>query len=164
MIDCTNHATVVIDHVDEDGVVLLKRRCVSRDGKLHVRCAVRVNGTPWLDGNAWNMHHTFGDMIERASQDSRIVPGDVIASGTIGGGSIGEAIRKGFPARYLEPGDVVEVEVEGIGTLRNTVGPVINPNRPLRFTPPRMSPLPEPLSGEKLALIRERTAPPRSLA
>ena len=75
-----------------------------------------------MDGNAWNMHHTFGAMIERAAQDSRIVPGDVIATGTVGGGSISEAVRKGYPARCLQPGDVVEIEVEGIGVLRNRSG------------------------------------------
>jgi hypothetical protein len=41
----------------------------------------------------------------------------------VGGGSIGEAIRKGIePARFLAPGDVVEMEVEGLGLLRSTVG------------------------------------------
>ena len=52
-------------------------------------------------------------MIERAAQDSRIVPGDVIATGTVGGGSISEAVRKGFPARWLKLGDVVEIDVQG---------------------------------------------------
>ena len=68
-----------------------------RNGTLHVQCTVRVNGVVWMTGNAWNMHHTFGAMLERAAQDSRIVPGDVIATGTVGGGSISEAVRKGFP-------------------------------------------------------------------
>jgi fumarylacetoacetate (FAA) hydrolase len=131
-----------------------------KDGTLHVRCVVRVNGVVWMDGNAWNMHHTFGTMIERASQDSRIVPGDVIATGTVGGGSISESMRKGFPARYLQAGDVVEVEVEGIGTLRNTLGPTTNPNRDLRFTAPTQRPLPEPLSADALAEVQRRTAPP----
>jgi hypothetical protein len=99
-------------------------------------------------------------MIERASQDSRIVPGDVIATGTVGGGSISESMRKGFPARYLQAGDVVEVEVEGIGTLRNTLGPTTNPNRDLRFTAPTQRPLPEPLSADALAEVQRRTAPP----
>jgi len=129
-----------------------------RGGTLHVDCRVRVNGTLWMQGNAWNMHHTFGAMLERAAQDSRIVAGDVIATGTVGGGSISEAVRKGFPARWLQPGDVVEMEVEGIGTLRNTLGPVSNPNRQLRFTAPGGRPLPEPLSPEQLAQVRERTA------
>jgi 2-keto-4-pentenoate hydratase/2-oxohepta-3-ene-1,7-dioic acid hydratase in catechol pathway len=107
-----------------------------RDGVLRARCAVKVNGELWMDGNTSAMHHTFGAMVERASQDSRIVPGDVLGSGTVGGGSIGEAIRKGLPARYLQPGDVVEMEVEGLGVLRNTVGPVTNPNQNLRFRSP----------------------------
>jgi 2-keto-4-pentenoate hydratase/2-oxohepta-3-ene-1,7-dioic acid hydratase in catechol pathway len=131
-----------------------------RNGTLHVQCTVRVNGVVWMQGNAWNMHHTFGAMLERAAQDSRIVPGDVIATGTIGGGSIGEAVRKGYPARFLQPGDVVEVEVEGIGVLRNALGPATNPNANLRFTARTQGSLPEPLSAEELAAVRERTAPP----
>ena len=116
-----------------------------RDGRLHVRCTVKVNGVLWMDGHAGDMHFSFGDMIERDSQDSRIVPGDVIGSGTVGGGSIAEAIRKGFPARYLEPGDVVELDVEGIGVLRNTIGPPTNPNSNLRFKAKEMPPMPQPL-------------------
>ena len=73
-------------------------------------------------------------MLERAAQDSPIVPGDVIATGTVGGGSISEAVRKGYPARWLQPGDTVEIEVEGIGTLRNR------------------------LSAEELQHVRARTA------
>jgi 2-keto-4-pentenoate hydratase/2-oxohepta-3-ene-1,7-dioic acid hydratase in catechol pathway len=134
-----------------------------RDGRLHVDCTVRVNGVVWMQGNAWNMHHTFGAMFERAAQDSRIVPGDLIATGTVGGGSISEAVRKGFPARYLEPGDVVEMEVEGIGTLRNTIGPVRELSRPLRYLAPAQRPLPDPLDDEQLQLVRERTAPPTSV-
>ncbi|MDE3077698.1 MAG: fumarylacetoacetate hydrolase family protein [Chloroflexota bacterium] len=73
-------------------------------------------------------------MIERASRDSRIAPGDVLASGTVGGGSIGEAMRKGYEkARYLEPGDVVELEVEGIGVLRNRIAPKADPDPAYRF-------------------------------
>jgi 2-keto-4-pentenoate hydratase/2-oxohepta-3-ene-1,7-dioic acid hydratase in catechol pathway len=132
-----------------------------RDGTLHVDCTVRVNGVEWMAGNAWNMHHTFGAMIERACQDSRMVPGDVIATGTVGGGSIGEAVRKGYPARFLQAGDVVEMEVQGIGVLRNTLVASTNPNASLRFTAPNRRPLPEPISAEALQLVRERTAPPR---
>jgi 2-keto-4-pentenoate hydratase/2-oxohepta-3-ene-1,7-dioic acid hydratase in catechol pathway len=113
-----------------------------RGGTLHVQCTVRVNGVTWMQGNAWNMHHTFGAMLERVAQDSRIVPGDVIATGTVGGGSISEAVRNGFPARWLQPGDAVEMEVEGIGVLRNTVAPVVNPNKNLRFTAPVQRPMP----------------------
>jgi len=135
-----------------------------RDGTLHVRCTVRVNGVVWMEGNGWNMHHTFGAMLEHAAQDSRIVPGDVIASGTVGGGSISEAARKGYPARYLQPGDVVEMEVEGIGVLRNTLGSRTNPSANLRYTAPTQPrPLPEPLSKDELRAVQERTAPPRTI-
>ena len=96
-----------------------------RDGRLQVKCSVRVNGEVWLeDSDGGVPYHTWGSLVERASKDSRIAPGDVFGSGTVGGGSIGEAIRKGYPgARFLQPGDVVEHEVEGIGTLRATIGP-----------------------------------------
>jgi fumarylacetoacetate (FAA) hydrolase len=107
-----------------------------RDGRLHLRCTLKVNGVQWMDNNAGIMYHTWGAMIERASRDSRIVPGDVLGGGTVTGGSIGEAIRNGLPARYLEPGDVVEIEVEGIGILRNTIAPKVNTDRNYRFTAP----------------------------
>jgi fumarylacetoacetate (FAA) hydrolase len=109
-----------------------------RDGRLHVRCTLKVNGVQWMENNAGIMYHTWGAMIERASRDSRLVPGDVLGGGTVTGGSIGEAIRNGFPARYLEPGDVVEIEVEGIGILHNTIAPKVNPDPNYRFkAPPR---------------------------
>ena len=115
------------------------------DGRLKLKCEVRVNGDLWLkDGAAEDAYFTFGDMVERASKDSRIVPGDVIGSGTVGGGSIREAIRKGYEkARFLEPGDVVEHEVEAIGILRGTIGPKpkLDPN--YRFQVKNPAPVPE---------------------
>ena len=107
-----------------------------RDDRLHVRCTLKVNGVQWMENNAGIMYHNWGAMIERASRDSRVVPGDVLGGGTVTGGSIGEAIRNGFPARYLEPGDVVEIEVEGIGVLRNTIAPKVNPDSNYRFKAP----------------------------
>jgi 2-keto-4-pentenoate hydratase/2-oxohepta-3-ene-1,7-dioic acid hydratase in catechol pathway len=109
-----------------------------RDNRLHVRCTLNVNGVQWMDNDAGLMYHSWGAMIERASRDSRIVPGDVLGGGTVTGGSIGEAIRNGLPARYLQPGDVVEIEVEGIGVLRNTIAPKVNPDPKYRFKPPPM--------------------------
>jgi fumarylacetoacetate (FAA) hydrolase len=85
------------------------------------------------------MYHTWGAMIERASRDSRIVPGDVLGGGTVTGGSIGEAMRNGFPARYLQPGDVVAMEVEDIGVLRNTIAPNVNPDPNYRFKAPTVA-------------------------
>ena len=92
-----------------------------REGRLHARSTVKVNGDLWMDGESGLAHHTWGAMIERASRDSRIVPGDLLGSGTVSGGTVGEALRSGFNARYLQPGDVVEMEVDGIGVLRNEI-------------------------------------------
>jgi 2-keto-4-pentenoate hydratase/2-oxohepta-3-ene-1,7-dioic acid hydratase in catechol pathway len=109
-----------------------------RDGRLYVRCTLKVNGVQWMDNDGGLMYHTWGAMIERASRDSRIVPGDVLGGGTVTGGSIGEAIRDGLPARYLQPGDVVEIAVEGMGVLRNTIAPKVDPNPHYRFKAPAM--------------------------
>jgi 2-keto-4-pentenoate hydratase/2-oxohepta-3-ene-1,7-dioic acid hydratase in catechol pathway len=48
-----------------------------RDGRLHLRCSLKVNGEKWMENDAGIMYHTWGAMIERASRDSRIVAGDV---------------------------------------------------------------------------------------
>jgi fumarylacetoacetate (FAA) hydrolase len=66
-------------------------------------------------------HHSFGAMIERASADVRLRPGDVLGSGTVGGGCLLE-IRETTLGRYLEPGDEVTLEIERLGTL---VTPVV---------------------------------------
>src|ERR687892_285478 len=81
-----------------------------RDGRLHVRCTLKVNGVQWIENNAGIMHHSWGAMIERASRDSRIVPGDVLGGGTVTGGALCEAVRNGFAARHLQPRGVVGIE------------------------------------------------------
>lgn len=110
-----------------------------KDGQLDAHCTLQVNGTQWVDGNAGGMLHDWAAMIERASRDSRIVPGDLICSGTIAGGSIPEAIRLGYPARYLLPGDHIEIEVEGLGKLATTIGQKQQLPDDYRFLPPRKS-------------------------
>lgn len=45
-----------------------------RDGWLHARCSLKVNGATWMNNDAGLMYHTWGAMIERASRDGRIVP------------------------------------------------------------------------------------------
>ena len=116
-----------------------------RDGRLHVKCSASVNGDYWVQGSDGGVaYHTWGSLVERASKDSRIVPGDVLGCGTVGGGSIGEAIRKGYEkARFLQPGDVVEFDVEGIGVLRSTIGPKVNDDPSYRYKAKEQPPLPE---------------------
>lgn len=83
----------------------------------------RVNGTEWSRGELADLHHTFAEMIVHASRGSRVVPGDVIGSGTVGTGCILELSSVHGGARYpwLAPGDVVELEVAGIGVLATTI-------------------------------------------
>jgi fumarylacetoacetate (FAA) hydrolase len=116
-----------------------------RDGVLDLRCQVRVNGEAWADSNSVAQYHTWGAMIEHAAQDSRLLPGDIIASGTVGGCSIGEALRKGFPAHYLFPGDEVELEVDRVGVLANTI--VANPRaHEARYHAHELPPMPEKMA------------------
>jgi 2-keto-4-pentenoate hydratase/2-oxohepta-3-ene-1,7-dioic acid hydratase in catechol pathway len=80
------------------------------------RMAVRVNGELWGESSTAEMHHSFADMIVYASRSQTLHPGEVFGSGTAPGGSGLELDR------WLRAGDTVELEVEGIGVLRNTIG------------------------------------------
>ncbi|SMP15060.1 fumarylacetoacetate (FAA) hydrolase [Laceyella tengchongensis] len=79
----------------------------------------RVNGRELSKGNTKDLHWTFAQMIERASAECELVPGDVIGSGTVGTGCLLELGEEVHP--YLQPGDVVELEIERLGLLRNTI-------------------------------------------
>ena len=81
---------------------------------------VRVNGERWGGDTTAAMHHSFGDLIAYAAQDQTLLPGEVLGSGTATGGSGLELDR------WIQPGDVIEMEAGPIGVLRNTVG---TPNR-----------------------------------
>lgn len=73
----------------------------------------RVNGEEWSRGNSGTMHHKFEDIIAHVSRDETVHPGEFFGSGTVGNGC---GLEQG---RFLKPGDVVELEVEGLGVLRN---------------------------------------------
>jgi fumarylacetoacetate (FAA) hydrolase len=79
----------------------------------------RVNGEERSRGELSDMYFSWDRMVARAGLNTRLVPGDVLGSGTVGSGCILEL----GDGRWLQPGDVVELEVDGIGVLRNTVGP-----------------------------------------
>jgi fumarylacetoacetate (FAA) hydrolase len=79
----------------------------------------RVNGQERSCGNWKDIHYSFGEMIARASQDSYLLPGDVLGSGTVGSGCLLELTKGEGP--WLEPGDVVELEVERLGVLANQI-------------------------------------------
>jgi 2-keto-4-pentenoate hydratase/2-oxohepta-3-ene-1,7-dioic acid hydratase in catechol pathway len=82
-----------------------------------VDLSVWVNGERWGGDNTSQMHHTFEEMIAYASQGLTLHPGELLGSGTATGGSGLELDR------WLRPGDLIEMEAEGIGVLQNRVGP-----------------------------------------
>jgi len=75
----------------------------------------RVNGEEWSRGNSGTMHHKFEDIIAHVSADETLHAGEFLGSGTVGGGC---GLELG---RFLKPNDVVELEVQGLGVLRNRV-------------------------------------------
>ncbi len=78
----------------------------------------RVNGEERSRGDLAAMYHRWPTLLEQAGRNTVLRPGDIIGSGTVGGGCI---LEHG-DGRWLRQGDVVELEIEGIGVLRNTVG------------------------------------------
>jgi len=81
----------------------------------------RVNGRELARGSLATMYHGWPAMIAHAGRDSVLYPGDVLSSGAVGGGSI-LALGPETLGGWLEPDDVVELEVAGLGVLRNRIG------------------------------------------
>jgi 2-keto-4-pentenoate hydratase/2-oxohepta-3-ene-1,7-dioic acid hydratase in catechol pathway len=103
---------------DFDGGNVLGPWIVTRDeiGDPHaLKMEVRVNGTRWGGGTSAAMHHKFPDILAHISNSETLHAGEVIGSGTVGTGSGNDL------GRSLNAGDVVELEIEKIGVLRNRV-------------------------------------------
>jgi fumarylacetoacetate (FAA) hydrolase len=81
----------------------------------------RVNGEERSRGELGDMHFSWDEIVAHAARNTVLRPGDVLGSGTVGSGCI---LEHG-DGRWLRPGDVVELEVEGLGVLRNPVGPLV---------------------------------------
>ena len=79
----------------------------------------RVNGEERSRGQLGDMHFSWDEIVAHAAWNTRLLPGEILGSGTVGTGCILEL----GDGRWLRPGDVVELDVEGIGVLRNRVGP-----------------------------------------
>ena len=92
---------------------------------LGMRCW--VNDKLVSEGSVSDMDWTFAEIIERASYGVDLYPGDVIGSGTVGTGCFLELNGTGklndpsYAEQWLEPGDVVEMEIDGLGRLSNTI-------------------------------------------
>lgn len=99
----------------------LADRAVGRPGVYDLSMAARINGVEFSRGNFKDIYWSFGDIIARASESVMLNPGDVIGSGTVGTGCLLELTK--FQGPWLKHGDVVELEIERIGILRNTISP-----------------------------------------
>lgn len=75
----------------------------------------RVNGEEWSRGNSSEMYHKFEDVLAHVSRDETLYPGEFFGSGTVGSGC---GLELG---KFLKHGDVVELEVQGLGVLKNRV-------------------------------------------
>jgi fumarylacetoacetate (FAA) hydrolase len=89
------------------------------DGNLLLTMQARVNHIERSRGNFTTAHYPFAEMIAAASRAATLYPGDVLCSGAVGGGSLLE--QTGGYGPWLEPGDVVELEITGLGILRNQI-------------------------------------------
>jgi fumarylacetoacetate (FAA) hydrolase len=95
--------------------------------RWNLRMQCRVNGKQVSDGNLGDMDWTFAEIIERCSYGAGLYAGDVIGSGTVGTGCFLELNGTGklndhaYTEQWLQPGDIVEMEVEGLGILSNTI-------------------------------------------
>lgn len=90
-----------------------------RAGRLRLGMTASVNGTEYSRGNLGDMYWSFGQLMAYASRGTRLVPGDVIGSGTVGTGCILERSltygTESYP--WLKAGDAVELEVDGLGAI-----------------------------------------------
>ena len=99
--------------------------------KFDLRMTAKHNGKLISDGNMKDMNWTFAEIIERASYGVKLFPGDVIGSGTVGTGCYLElngtwaleAKEKGtdFTPVWLKEGDNIELEITGLGVLKNKI-------------------------------------------
>lgn len=98
---------------------------VGNNYNLSMKCW--VNGVMVSEGNMGDMDWTFAEIVERCAYGVDVLPGDVIGSGTVGTGCFLELNGTGllndpnFKPQWLQEGDVVEMEITGLGHLSNTI-------------------------------------------
>lgn len=102
-----------------------KANHTGKNWNLKMKCS--VNGILVSEGNLSDMDWTFAEIIERCSYGVNLFAGDVIGSGTVGTGCFLELNGTGklndidYKEQWLEHGDVVEMEIDGLGKLSNTI-------------------------------------------
>src|SRR4051795_6582302 len=92
----------------------------TRDGRLDVTAWASVNGVELTRSSAAEQHWSWEDVVAHAARDTRLRAGDVLGSGTLNRGCLLE-LGPLDGERFLEPGDVVEIGADGLGTLRTAI-------------------------------------------
>jgi fumarylacetoacetate (FAA) hydrolase len=100
---------------------------IDKEGRLQLRMSARVNGHELSHGDSSAMHFTWPQIIEHASRDATLMPGDLLGSGTVGSGCILE-LGAEKTGGWLKPGDAIELEIERLGILRTPI--VARPAQP----------------------------------
>ena len=90
------------------------------DGRLGIEAAVTVNGREVTRSDAAAQHFPWPELVAQAARDTRLRPGDVLGSGTLAGGCLLE-LGPLDGERWIEPGDVVALTADGLGTLETPV-------------------------------------------
>ncbi|MEO7123969.1 MAG: fumarylacetoacetate hydrolase family protein [Lacisediminihabitans sp.] len=110
------------------------------DGFLEISASVTINGKVFGRDIMSHMGWSFPDLIVYASRSSRVLPGDVLASGTTGHGCLAEIWGRAGERvpRPLKVGDVVRMDVDGIGHIENEIVEPV-PVPPIRRARPRLS-------------------------
>ena len=88
--------------------------------KMNLRMTCHLNDKLISDGNTNDLYHSFPTMIQRASMNVDLKPGDYIGSGTVGTGCILE-LRPETTGGWLKKGDIIRLEIDNIGILENTI-------------------------------------------
>jgi fumarylacetoacetate (FAA) hydrolase len=102
-----------------------KENHIGKRWNLKMTCT--INGVQVSEGNLADMDWTFAEIIERASYGVDLYPGDIIGSGPVGTGCFLELNGTGklndpaYSEQWLQPGDVVELDIENLGKLSNTI-------------------------------------------
>jgi fumarylacetoacetate (FAA) hydrolase len=95
------------------------------DGRLLLEARVELNGQELTASDASEQHFSWPEIVAHAARDTRLRPGDVLGSGTLGRGcllELGPLQVEGRPdGRWVEPGDVVALEADGLGRLETPV-------------------------------------------
>jgi len=91
-----------------------------KDGKLEIEMKAWKNDTQLSNGNGNDLYHSWGKIIERASRNTRLMPGDLIGSGTVGTGCILE-LKPENTGGWVQKGDTIKLEIERLGVLENKI-------------------------------------------